>query len=230
MIITSRQDVLDNLFAAAAGEEFASFNKKVVNTNKKLIGVKLPILRKIAKELAAESQIIDILEDEYFEETMLAGLIMSQGKNMAECYNNLVNFCPRIDNWATCDCVCSTCKIFLKDKENKFLPKFMDLAKSDHTFTARAGIVMLMNYYFKPETIESVLNFVTTIENHSYYIDMAAAWLISTAMVKFSNSTIELLSKKTLPAYIQNKAISKCQDSFRLSQENKQLLKGYKIE
>lgn len=231
----ARDEIVSKLTTLAEPDpKFKEFSKKIINTPSNIIGVKIPNLRKFAKIVAKEYgedcwQLLLQNGQQSFEETTLAGLVMAGAKDISAASNNLVAFCPHINNWATCDVVCSTFKVFSKDKSNAYIGKFIALAKSEQEFTARVGLVMLMDYYLKPETIGDVLDCVANLANHAYYVDMAAAWLLSVAVIKCPQPAIELIKGQTLSQFVQNKAISKCQDSYRVSGELKAELKRYRI-
>lgn len=204
---------------------------KIINSQKPIIGVRTPDLKAFARKIAKnelESTIL-ALESEYFEEILLKGFLIGRIDNYNQCYNLLIDFLPHIDNWAVCDQTCSSLKIFKKDKDNKFFEKFLKLACDKREFYARTGVVMLMNYYLKPELIAKIFDCICKIENHKFYVDMAVAWLVSVAFVKFPEITFELLKSKKLQKRVQNKAICKCRDSFRVEKCKKEELKKHRI-
>ena len=205
---------------------------KIINTQNRILGVRTNDLKEYAKKLAKddiESTIL-ALKDDSFEETLLQGLIIGKIAKIDECYAKIIEFLPKIDNWATCDQTVSALKVFKKDKDNKYFKSFVELAKDKREYYARFGIIMLMTYYLKPETIGEVLKLMSQINNNAYYVQMAEAWLISVSFVKYREQTLELIKTKTLPQFVQNKAICKCRDSFRVSSFDKEELKKYRIK
>ncbi len=226
-------EIIENL-KELIDEKFASdpMHAKILNTHQCVLGVRTHALREFAKNLCKNAQMGTILplKDNYWEETLIAGISIAYIKDIDKVYKELTAFCTRIDNWATCDQVCSSLKIFKKDKQNQYLDKFVDMCYSNNDWTARVGIVMLMLYYLKPECIDKVLETMQNISNHSYYVDMAVAWLISYSVISFPDKAIKLLKNKTLTKFVQNKAISKSRDSCRVSQEIKEELIKYRIK
>ena len=205
---------------------------KILNTKQKVLGVRTPKLREFAKYVnknASKEQIL-ALKDEFWEETLLVGFVLGYNKNIDESFEQLKKFSKRIDNWATCDQTCSAHKIFKKDLENKYFEKFVDMSLSDEEFIARVGLIMIMIYYLKPECIDKIFVLLSQITNHAYYVDMAVAWLISYAIVKFPEKTIDLLAQKKLTKFVQNRAICKCRDSFRVDKQVKEMLIEYRIK
>lgn len=227
------QDIINNL-QKLVDKKFASdpMHAKILGTEQRILGVRTPDLRMFTKKLCKDAQTDAILplKDNSWEETLIAGMSIGYIKNIDTAFAELVTFCKRIDNWATCDQVCSSLKIFKKDSHNVFLDKFIDMSYSFDQWTARVGIVMLMSYYLKPECIDKVLLAMQNITNHTYYVDMAVAWLISYVVISFPDKAIELLKSKTLTKFVQNKAISKSRDSYRVSKEIKEELIKYRIK
>lgn len=205
---------------------------RILNTKQKVLGVRTPKLREFAKYVNknASKEAILALKDDFWEETTLVGFILGFNKDIYDSFKHLKQFSNRIDNWATCDQTCSAHKIFKKDKDNKFFDAFVLMSKNENEFVARVGIIMLMLYYLKPECIDNLLDLLPQITNHTYYVDMAVAWLISYAIVKFPDKTISLLKSKKLTKFVQNKAICKCRDSFRVNAKLKEKLVEYRIK
>ncbi len=204
---------------------------KIINTQNRILGVRTNDLKEYAKKLAKddiESAIL-ALKDNSFEETLLCGLLIGKIAKIDECYAKIIEFLPKIDNWATCDQTIAGLKAFKKDKNNAYFQNFVELSKSGKEFYARFGIIMLMTYYLKQETIGEVLKLMEQINNNAYYVQMAEAWLISVAFVKYREQTLELIKSQTLPQFVQNKAICKCRDSFRVNSVDKENLKKYRI-
>lgn len=203
---------------------------KIINSKQKILGVRTPELKNLAKKFAKLDlkKSLKLIKFNSFEEITLYGLLLGFVNNFEELLPLIDEFLKRIDNWATCDQTCSALKIFKKDKNNKYYPIFKQYAQSNLEFEARFGIVMIMLYYLKDENIEDVIELIKTINNHAYYVDMAISWLISVAIIKYENQIFELIKTQKLNKFIQNKAISKCRDSFRVRKEVKDNLVLYR--
>lgn len=203
----------------------------IISSQKPIIGVRTPQMRILARKYAKTDfeGVISALKSEYFEEDLLFGFMLGYVKDIDKCYNMLIGFLPRIDNWAVCDQTCASTKVFAKDKDNNFFDKFLLLAQNSKEFYARVGIIMLMTYYLKPECIDKIFEVLPKINNHEYYVDMAVSWLVSVAFVKFEDKTIEFLKSKKLQKRVQNKAICKIRDSFRVQNCKKEFVKQYRI-
>ncbi len=203
---------------------------KIINSKQKILGVRTPELKNLAKKFAKLDlkKSLKLIKFNSFEEITLYGLLLGFVNNFEELLPLIEEFLKRIDNWATCDQTCSALKIFKKDKNNKYYPIFKQYAQSNLEFEARFGIVMIMLYYLNDENIDDIIELTTTIDNHSYYVDMAISWLISVAIIKYENQILNLIKSRKLNKFIQNKAISKCRDSFRVRKEVKDNLVLYR--
>ncbi len=207
--------------------EYRDFHSRLVpNIDKeKIIGVRLPQLREIGKKLADNNFSWD-----YYEEIMLHGFYIGYSKlPFNEKLELLKEFIPRIDNWAVCDCVCSSLKFVNKNKEDflSFLKPYMN---SGREYELRFAIVMLMDYYIDDEHIDYVISFLSKIKSDYYYVNMAAAWALSAAFVKYQNLVMPLIESYTLDPFVHNKTISKICDSFRVDKNTKVILKTYRIK
>ncbi|MDE5974603.1 MAG: DNA alkylation repair protein [Eubacterium sp.] len=208
--------------------EYKAFHSRLVPTVKpdKIIGVRIPVLRKIAKNLAKEKT---EFSSEYYEEIMVKGFLIGYKKyDIDERLKAMADFVPMIDNWAVCDCVCSTLKFTEKNRQAvwDFLMQYIDGTE----YEVRFLVVMLMNYYLVDEYIDRVNDVLLSIDREEYYINMALAWALSVEFVKYENTVMEIFEKRTLPVWVHNKAIQKTCESFRVSKETKSYLRTLKIK
>lgn len=198
---------------------------------KKVIGVRTPVLRKFAKEIAKENYVEDFLEElphSYYEENNLHGeLLILRYKDLNVLLEKLEQFLPYIDNWATCDLLSP--KIFKKNLPlvYEYVLKWI---KSEHTFTVRFGVVTLLGFFLDEEFKEEHLRLLSEIKTEEYYIKMAIAWYYSIALVKHYEETLPYLQNSVLDKWTHNKAIQKAIESLRINQEQKDYLRGLKIK
>lgn len=191
----------------------------------KIIGVRIPVLRKIAKEAVNENSNIDRCF--YFEELMVKGLMIGYSKAALEDkLYELEKFIPLIDNWAVCDSVCSNLKFTKNNKEKvyDFLLPYIDKGG----YQTRFAVVMLMDYFLCDDYIDRVLNTIKSVKSDFYYVNMAIAWALSVAYVKYPEKVKVILENRELPLWVHNKTIQKCCESFRVSLEDKDCLKKLK--
>ena len=166
--------------------------------------------------------------DKYYEEVFIEGLVIScSNEKIIDKY--LIIFIKKLDNWAICDSFCSNMKIVNK-RLGKYWIYFNSLIDLNKEFQTRICIVIMMNYYLTDNYIDRVLKIVSSIKSEKYYINMAISWLLSVAIIKYPEKVIELLESKKLSKFVQNKTISKIQDSYRISKEMKNCVKQYRIK
>lgn len=203
------------------------------NKTKNMIGIRTPILRAYAKELMKQYTIEEILEqmdDEYYEEIMLQGMLIGFLKEeFSKIKKRIEEFIPKIDNWAVCDTFCVGLKITKKYKKEMWnlIQKYL---KSDKEYEIRFGIVMILNYFMDEEYLQKDFEIFDSIsiKNNEYYVQMAIAWAISVALVKSYEDTIEYLKICKLDKFTYNKAIQKAIESYRITDEKKKFLRKMK--
>lgn len=203
--------------------KYKEFQSKLIPTldSDKIIGVRIPILRKIGKSLENNS-----FDWDYYEEVMLHGFFIGYAKlSFEERLSLLDKFVPEIDNWAVCDCVCSTLK-FINKAKTEFLEYLQKYMNSDKEYEIRFALVILMNYYIDDEFSDMAIDYFKNIESDFYYVNMAAAWALSVAFVKYEDKVMPLLKDEVLTKEIHNMTISKIRDSFRVERDTKNYLKA----
>lgn len=193
-----------------------------------MIGVRTPILRAYAKELMTSGKATDFLDDlphEYFEEDQLHAFLLGEIKDPHEVRQRLFRFLPFVNNWATCDQM--ILPILLKDPP-QLLRDIAVWLESDHEYTVRFGILMLMRYFLDERFDPDYLERVSYIRSRSYYVNMMIAWYFATALAKQYDRTIPYLTEERLDVWVHNKTISKAWDSLRIPADQKQYLKTLK--
>lgn len=203
--------------------KYRDFHSKLMPSFDKnfVIGVRMPVLRKIAKEIANK----DIsFEAEYYEEKMLKGLVIGYRKNDIDSFlKELEEFIPLIDNWAVCDCCASGLK--LTEKHMKRVWDFLMPYLNKSEYEIRFAVVMLLDYYINEDYIDSVIEVLTNIKSDEYYVNMVVAWAVSVAFVKFEDKIIPLFENHVLDKTVEKMAVRKISDSLRVPKQTKQNLK-----
>lgn len=194
-----------------------------------IIGVRTPELRKIAKEMIREEydSYLKELPHEYFDENQLHAFIISKLKDYNECIKYVNDFLPYVDNWATCDQLSP--KSF-KRHTNELLNEIKKWINSKKTYKIRFGIGMLMQYYLDSNFKKDYLEMVSSIESDQYYVNMMIAWYFATALSKQYDSTITYIENKKLDKWVHNKTIQKAVESHRITEEQKEYLKKFRIK
>ncbi len=210
--------------------KYKEFNSKLIpNISKEsIIGVKIPVIRTIAKKnIDNSNEIFNSLPHKYYEENIIHGFLISEIKDYDNCIEELERFLPYIDNWAVCDTL--NPKVFKKNTD-KLIIRIKEWIKSKETYTIRFGIRMLMNYYLDDNFKKEYLKLVSKIKSNEYYINMMIAWYYATALAKQYDDTIIYLEQKKLDKWIHNKTIQKAIESNRINDNNKKYLKSLKIK
>lgn len=207
---------------------YKNFQSKLIPTvdDEKIIGVRVPKLRKLAKDFfqshGAEN-FFDSLPHKFFEENFIHVILLSNMKNFDKCLREVKNFLPYVDNWAICDSLVP--KIFskhtaeLEDEIKIFL-------NSNSVYTVRFGILMLMKFYLGKNFDEKYLRWVAEVQNENYYVEMMAAWFFAEALIKQYDSAIIFLEENFLSESVRKKTIQKAVESRRISEEKKFYLKS----
>lgn len=189
-----------------------------------LIGVRTPILKKIAKNISLGdyNSFIEYNKHNTYEEILVHGLILGYLEVEFETVLNLFKkFIIYIDNWALCDLVCANLRIW--NKNTKTGLKFVKWAlNSKNQWYNRVGVVLLTNYYINDDYIEYILNTIKNYKTNDYYVIMGIAWLLSTCYIKYPTKTEILIKSNVLDKKIQNKTIQKIRESLRIDNKTKQ--------
>lgn len=204
-------------------KKYAAFSAKLIPTVEadRFIGVRSPQLRALAKELKNNaSEFLGELPHRYHEENMLHAYLLCEEKKYAILVDETELFLPYIDNWAVCDSL--TPRVFARHKED-LLPKIRQWMASEHEYTVRFGIGMLMRHYLDSDFQPEHLQWVADIHREEYYIKMMQAWYFATALAKQWDATLPMLD--SLELWVRAKSIQKAIESFRVSPDHKTLLR-----
>lgn len=213
-----------------AEENYKAFNKKIIPTKQKTLGVRLPVLRKIAKRIVKENSTEFVQQDKnnVYEMIMLEGIVLSYiDKPVKELLPLIEAFLLKVDNWAQVDSTICDFKNIKKERDEvlKIVAKWL---KSDKEFFVRAAIVILLAHFVDEDHLQFLFEISQKIEHQGYYVHMANAWLISCCMAKYPEETIIFFKDNSLLKKTHNKAIQKSRESFRVSKEHKAIINDLK--
>ncbi len=190
-----------------------------------IIGVRTPALRKLAKEMAGSAKAAAFmleLPHTYYDENQLHTFLISFCKDYDICIAQIEAFLPYIDNWATCDQLSP--KILQKNPEDLLLHIKKWLA-SEHTYTIRFGMEMLMSFYLEAKFQPEYLAWVAGVQSEEYYVKMMVAWYFATALAKQYDAAIPYLEQHKLEQWTHRKTIQKACESYRITAEQKAYLR-----
>lgn len=213
--------------------KYKEFHSGLCPGTDNILGIRVPILREYAKKLEKQyilNELLDNIDDEYYEEIMLQGMIigLQTKENWPTMEMAINNFVPKINNWAICDTFCAGLKITKKYKE-KMWEVVQKYLKSDSEFEIRFAVVMLLDYYISEEYLEKDFEIFNNITNQEYYVKMAVAWAISICFIKFYDKTVEyLLNDSRIDDWTYNKALQKAIESYRINEKQKEELRKMK--
>ena len=224
-------DILKKLYTLQ-DTTYRDFQGKLLPTvdPKTIIGVRTPDLRKLAKELAKQDDIgifLDTLPHTCFDENQLHAFILSELKDYNRCITLVDRFLPYVDNWATSDQLSP--KVFRKHKPD-LLEHIKSWLKSDKTYTVRFAVGMLMQHFLDEDFKSTYPKLVAAIKSDEYYINMMRAWYFATALAKQYNAIIPYIEQKKLDAWTHNKAIQKAIESYRITPEQKEYLRTFRLQ
>ena len=212
-------------------KQYAAFQSKLTPgvPPESFIGIRVPELRKFAKEFAKEVEVNDFvhqLPHKYYDENMLHSLLISQVKDYEECIRLTDAFLPYVDNWAVCDIMSP--KVFAKHKA-ALTEKIKIWSSSRQTFTCRFGIETLMTHYLDKDFKAEYLEIPASARSEEYYVKMMVAWFFATALAKHWAATIPYIEQTRLAPWTHNKTNQKAIESYRITPEQKEYLRTLKV-
>lgn len=211
-------------------ENYAAFQSKLTPgiDPKLFIGVKVPVLRKFAKEYTKDAEckkFLNSLPHKYYDENMLHGLILSEMKDYEETLSYVNAFLPYIDNWAVCDIMSPKC---FKKNKGSLINEIKKWAKSKKVYTCRFGIEMLMSHFLDDDFKSEYLKIPAAVKSEEYYVNMMIAWFFATALAKQWDPAILYIKNNKLDVWTHNKTIQKASESFRITPQQKEFLLSMK--
>lgn len=225
-----KQKIVEELFQLQ-DKEYAAMQEKIIPTvsPERIIGVRTPALRDLAKELAKDPGVKDFLNclpHKYFDEDQLHAFVISLEKDFDKCVAQVEAFLPYVDNWATCDQMSP--KAFKKSPE-KLLPYIRKWIGSDKVYVVRFAVGMLMQHFLDEKFSTEYADVVAAIRSEEYYVNMMIAWYFATALAKQYTVVLPYIEEKRLAPWVHNKAIQKSVESYRITPEQKEYLKTLKV-
>ena len=213
-----------------SSDKYREFQSKLVPNIPKetILGVKTPDMRKIAKEIRGTDEAEAFLEElphKFYEENLVHFFLIAMIRDFDECAKAVEIFLPYVNCWPVCDQ--SSPKVFSKNHE-KLLPLIRKWIGSDHVYTVRFGIRMLMNEFLGEDFRPEYLEWVAKITGEDYYIRMMVAWYFATALAKQYDKSVIYIEDRRLEPWTHKKAIQKATESYRVSDEHKEHLKSFR--
>lgn len=206
------------------------FQEKLIPNQTNILGVRIPSLRKLAKEITKGDWKDFLLngKEDYFEEIMLKGMVIGDLKLTPEEKLTWIQwFVPKIDNWSVCDSFCVGLKFSKKHPELvwEFIQPYL---QSNKEYEIRFGVVMILSYFIEKEYLSQIFQHFNEIQHDGYYVKMAVAWAISMIYIRYPVETTEFLHQNSLDDFTYNKALQKITESYRIDQKTKEQIRKMK--
>lgn len=220
------EDIIGRL-RELSDEKYAAFHRRLIPNvpQEKVIGVRTPELRRLARKIGADKEFLNSLPHEYYEQNQLHALIISGMRDFDECLRRLEEFLPYVDNWATCDQI--SVKLFSR-RTDELYPYVLRWLKSGRTYTVRYGVGCLMNYYLGSAFLPEHLELAAGLDCTEYYVSMGVAWYFATALAKQYEATLPYLRERRLDPATHRRTVQKAIESFRITDEQKKYLRTLK--
>lgn len=218
-------DILKELIGAK-DEGYRSFQVKLIPDVPPgtVLGVRTPALRRIAKEVFGSGEreaFLRTLPHRFYEENLIHFFVIAMIGDFDECVRETNAFLPYVDCWPVSDQ--ATPKVFKKNHK-ELLPYIREWIRSDHVYTARFGIRMLMNEFLGEDFKEEYLSLAASNKGGDYYLKMMIAWFFATALAKRYDETVGFFESRKLDEWIHRKAIQKALESYRVTDAHKAYL------
>jgi len=213
-------------------EKYRLFHEKLLCSSLPIIGIRVPILRQKAKELAKEAgqNFFETCPQDTYEERLLYGLVAAA---LPMEFKEFLGYCDTysnefVENWAHCDVFCASLKKIAAKNEEAFFEHAKGYLKSDNPWVVRVGLIILLDYYLKEPYLKEVLSLTDGVNSDFYYVQMGQAWLLATAWAKNPEVVREYLGESSLSYEVKAKFVQKACESNRVSAEDKAWLREWK--
>ena len=219
---------IDELFALQ-DRKYGDFQRRLIPNiaPETIIGVRTQELRRLAREMTDGDVFKKLLPHHYFEENQVHSFLLEREKYFETAVRDVEAFLPYVDNWATCDQLSP--KIFKKHRK-ELLPYIYRWLASEHPYTVRFGIEMLMVHFLDEDFDPEYPALVASVNHEDYYVKMMVAWYFATALAKQYDAVYPYIAQARLEKWTHNKAIQKAVESFRITPEQKEMLKSYRMK
>lgn len=223
------QEINQQLFELASNSTEPFYNK-LIPGGKLSIGVRVPVLRKLAKEIAKDDYkyFMENCPDDYLEHELLQAFVIGYAKDDIETILQYADkFIPKIHDWCVNDAFCQTFSVARKNRKRVFewLQKYIE---SDKEYDQRVVAVLLMSHFLTDDYYEKIYPIMDKLDNPAYYTKMGVAWCVATAYAKYPEATMQYLKDNKLDDWTYNKSIQKMIESFRVPDEDKKILRAMK--
>lgn len=193
----------------------------------RIVGVRTPVLRAIARELEDREHFLNCLPHSTFEENQIHCFLLEREKDFEVVTREIERFLPYIDNWATCDQLRPNC---YRKNRGLLLPHIRTWIASAEPYIIRFGIGMLMVHFLEDDFDTTLLELPASVRSEEYYVRMMIAWFFATALAKQYDDALPYISMQRLDKWVHSKTIQKAVESNRVTPEHKRELVKYRLK
>jgi Predicted DNA alkylation repair enzyme len=222
-MIDHRKVLMEN-----ADQKHSAFNKMLTPGLENVLGVRTPVLRQLAKDIAKDDwrSYLALNDDQYHECILLQGMVITYAKmDFDERLSYIREYVRKITNWATCDMFSYKAKNNERDAYWDFL---LEYTWEPDEFRMRFAVVMMMGNFIDDEHIDDYLKILERVKHPGYYLRMGVAWAVATCIAKYPEKTLDFMKDNALDDWTFNKSIQKAIESYRVSDEMKDVLRSMK--
>ena len=224
------QETIKKQLLTLADEKYRKFSNSLSPGAENILGVRVPLLRKLAKQIAENDwqSYLKTARDDSYEEIMLQGMVIGLGNaELHERLDLITTYIPKIKTWGLCDSFCTGLKFTKKHKKEvwQFLQPYL---QSGETYEIRFGVVMFIAYYVELDYLKPMFSHFDVIDHEDYYVKMAVAWAITSCYTKFPEQTMSYLNRNALDDFTFNKALQKITESRLVNTDQKTIIRSMK--
>ena len=216
------------LLESLKNSDKVDWTKNIVNTKKDCLAIPSKTLKDISKAIFKGNYIsfLDIMPNKNHDSLIVDSYVVSKIKDFKVQKKYILKLAKYIDNWAVVDSL----KFSVKNQEKEYFLFAKEMANYELPFYRRIGVRILFSLINYDQLMTDIYHCIDSfILEEDYYVNMALSWLLCELFIKRRKYTIEYLSHSHLNKYVINKFISKCRDSYRISNEDKLMLNSYRV-
>ena len=207
-------------------QKHSAFSKKLTPGLENVLGVRTPVLRQLAKDISKDDwrSYLALNDDQYHEDILLQGMVIRYAKmDLDERLPYIREYVNKITNWAACDLFDYKAK---KNERSEYWDFLLQYTKEPDEFKMRFAVVMMMGNFIDDEHIDEYLTILNRVKHPGYYLKMGVAWAVATCIAKYPEKTLAFMNNNSLDDWTFNKSVQKAVESFRVSDEMKETLRG----
>lgn len=195
---------------------------KFVRTRRRILGVRIPLLRKTALRLLNEGGgLPNLTSRSTYEELVVAGMILARVPYpRAFLWSEIGVYLDEVDTWIYGDILAGELKQVKNDPES-YWEWIGELLSDPREFHVRFGAVLLLTYFINGDYIDDVLQCLTGVDHPGRYARMGAAWALQRCYFAFPEKTLLALDTPNLVPEIRRRAVQNIRSACkRLGEES----------